>query len=215
MQSIIPQPATPDQRKKTQEYNRLSSLLLGHTDSTTSTTGCLRVLSTNTESPVVTKTTMSADLLQAFQIVTELGVNTVGKNLAVFAIDDITLTIEEPGWDLVLSWVLDNGDDSLKFFGGKFTGAVTCQFSRLSALISCSIPLGEIDISLLADQVRVTASDTLYFCEGKLFHRVSMLEPQTSQEGLIKRISVPQSSPFHQRWCSTAAECAGTSSFQS
>ena len=75
------------------------------------------------------KTTMSADLLQAFQIITKLRVDTVGENLRVLAIDDITLTIEEPGWDLVLGWVLDDGDDSLEFFGGKFTGAVECESS--------------------------------------------------------------------------------------
>jgi hypothetical protein len=67
---------------------------------------------------------MSTDLLQAFQIVTKLGVDTVGEDLRVFAIDDIALTIEEPGWDLVLGWVLDDGDDSLEFFGGELTGTV-------------------------------------------------------------------------------------------
>jgi len=68
---------------------------------------------------------MSTDLLQAFQIVTELGVDTVGENLRVLAIDDIALTIEEPGWDFVLRWVLDDGDNSLEFFGGEFTGTIT------------------------------------------------------------------------------------------
>ena len=67
----------------------------------------------------MTKTTMSADLLQALQIITELGVDTVGENLAVLAIDDIALTVEEPGWDLVLGRVLDDGDDSLELFGGQ------------------------------------------------------------------------------------------------
>lgn len=75
----------------------------------------------------MTKTTMSADLLQALQIITKLGVDTVGENLAVFAIDDIALTIEEPGGDLVLGWVLDDGDNSLEFFGGKFTSTVFYQ----------------------------------------------------------------------------------------
>jgi hypothetical protein len=74
----------------------------------------------------VTKTTMSADLLQAFQIIAELGIDTVGEDLRVLAIDDIALTIEEPGRDLVLSGVLDNGDDTFEFFGGKFTGSATC-----------------------------------------------------------------------------------------
>ena len=71
---------------------------------------------------------MSTDLLQALEIVTELGVNTVGENLGVLAIDDIALTIEEPSWDLVLGRVLDDGDDSLEFFGGKFTSAMKRQF---------------------------------------------------------------------------------------
>lgn len=67
---------------------------------------------------------MSTDLLQALQIITELGVDTVGEDLAVLAIDDIALTIEEPGWDLVLGGVLDDGDDALELFGGQLTGAV-------------------------------------------------------------------------------------------
>jgi hypothetical protein len=74
----------------------------------------------------VTKTTMSTDLLQALQIITKFGVDTVGENLGVLAIDDIALTIEEPGWDLVLGWVLDDGNNSLELFGGEFTSTVDC-----------------------------------------------------------------------------------------
>jgi hypothetical protein len=105
------------------------TLLLGHTDSSAATTGCLGVLSTNTEAPVVTETTVSADLLQALEIVTELAVDAVGEDLAVLAIDDVALPVEEPAGDLVcgvsernmklthpeqrtLEGVLDNGDDT-------------------------------------------------------------------------------------------------------
>lgn len=49
----------------------------------------------------MTETTVSADLLQALKVVTELAVDTVGKGLAVLAIDDIALPVEEPGGDLV------------------------------------------------------------------------------------------------------------------
>jgi hypothetical protein len=59
------------------------------------------VLTTDAEAPVVTETTVSADLLQALEIVTELAVDTVGEGLAVLAIDDIALPVEEPGGDLV------------------------------------------------------------------------------------------------------------------
>ncbi len=65
---------------------------------------------------------MSTDLLQALEIVTKFRVDTVSENLRVFTIDNIALTIEEPGWDLVLSRVLDDGDDSLEFFRSELTG---------------------------------------------------------------------------------------------
>lgn len=51
-----------------------SLLLLGHTHSATTTTSCLGVLTTDTQAPVVTQTAMRADLLQALQIVTQLGI---------------------------------------------------------------------------------------------------------------------------------------------
>jgi hypothetical protein len=82
----------------------------------------------------VTQTTMSTDLLQALKILTKLGVDAVGENLRVFAIHDIALTIEEPGWDLVLGGVLDDRDDSLEFFGGELTGTVSLQLVRAHML---------------------------------------------------------------------------------
>lgn len=66
---------------------------------------------------------MRADLLQPLQILTQLAVHTVGQDLAVFAIYDVALAIEEPAWDLILGWTLDDGDDAFEFFGGEFAGA--------------------------------------------------------------------------------------------
>ena len=77
------------------------TLLLGDTDGSAATSGGLGVLTTDTEAPVVTETTMSADLLQALKIVTELRGDTVGEDLTVLAIDDIALPVEEPAGDLV------------------------------------------------------------------------------------------------------------------
>lgn len=112
----------------------------------------------------MTETTVSTDLLQALKILTELGVDIVGENLAVLAIDNIALTIEEPGWDLVLGGVLDDGDDTLEFFGGEFTSAVHVSIpSRLCP--GLSIPLVQINICLLAHQVGVPAANTLYLGE--------------------------------------------------
>jgi hypothetical protein len=59
------------------------------------------VLTADTEAPVVAETTVGADLLQALEVVTELAVDAVGEHLAVLAVDDIALPVEEPAGDLV------------------------------------------------------------------------------------------------------------------
>jgi hypothetical protein len=184
---------------------RLATLLLGDTDGPAATTSGLGVLTADTEAPVVTETTVGADLLQALEIVTELGVDTVGENLAVLAIDNIALPVEEPAGNLVLGGVLDDGDDTLELFGRKLTGAVKRMSAFLSFLGSFNpvprvpniqiqlsgsfrqpsqsnpgkvclraanrgeegtVPLVEIDIGLLADQVGVPATDTLDLGQG-------------------------------------------------
>lgn len=100
----------------------LTTLLLGHTDGPATATGRLGVLTTHAETPVVAETTVSADLLQALQVVTQLRVDAVGQDLRVLAVHDVALPVEEPAGDLVLGRVLDDGDDSLELFGGEFTG---------------------------------------------------------------------------------------------
>ena len=113
-------PVHPDPNKA----SPLTTLLLGHTDRPAAATGGLGVLTTHTQAPVVTETTVGADLLQALQIITQLRVHAIGQDLRVFAIHNIALSVEEPRGDLVLGWALDDGDDSLELFGGEFTGAV-------------------------------------------------------------------------------------------
>ena len=129
-------------------YN-LTTLLLGNTNGTATTTGGLGVLTTHTEAPVVTETTVSTDLLETLQILTELGVDTVGQDLRVLAVDNVALSVEEPGGDLVLGRVLDDGDNSLQLFGGELTSALV-----------------QVNIGLLADQVGVTTTDTLDLGQG-------------------------------------------------
>jgi len=87
--------------------NNLTTLLLGHTDGPAAATGCLGVLAADTEAPVVTETAVSADLLQALQVLAELGVDTVGEDLRVLAVDNVALTVEEPLWCSLL--VPDSG----------------------------------------------------------------------------------------------------------
>lgn len=74
----------------------LTTLLLGDTDSPAATASGLGVLTTDTQAPVVSETTVSADLLEALEIVTELGVDTVGKDLGVLTVDNVALSVKEP-----------------------------------------------------------------------------------------------------------------------
>lgn len=109
-------------------------LFLGNTDSLSSSAGSLGVLTSDGDSPVMSQTTMQTDLLHALQILTELIVQTVGKDLTVLSGLDILLTIKEPFRDLVLKGVLDNGDDALKFFIAEFTGSVSNKSWSVVAL---------------------------------------------------------------------------------
>ena len=49
----------------------------------------------------MTETTVSADLLETLEIVTELGVDTVGEDLGVLTVNNVALPVKEPGRDLV------------------------------------------------------------------------------------------------------------------
>lgn len=73
------------------------------------------------------KATMGADLLQPLKIIAELGVDTVGKNLGVLAVDNVLLPVQEPSRDLELRRVLDNGNQPLELIRVEITGA-ECVF---------------------------------------------------------------------------------------
>lgn len=77
-------------------------------------TSGLGVLTTDSQAPRVTETTMDTDLLHALKVLTELVVQVVGEELGVAAILNVLLTIEEPVRDLVLTRVLHDGNDALK-----------------------------------------------------------------------------------------------------
>jgi hypothetical protein len=105
-------------------HSTYSLLLLGDTDDATTTTSGLGVLTTDTDAPVVTETTVSADLLETLQVLTELVVKTVGQELSVLAIDKVLLSVEEPLGDLVLGGVLHDGDKTLELFVGELTSSI-------------------------------------------------------------------------------------------
>ena len=87
---------------------------------------------------------MITDLLQTFKIITVLGVKDVRDNLRRLTIDNILLSVKEPRRNLVLSGVLENGDNTFQFFRRKLTSS-----------------LGQIDIGLLTGNVGETTTNTL------------------------------------------------------
>ena len=81
------------------------------------------MLSPDPQTPIMPQTSMRTDLLQALQILTQLAVHAVCQDLRILAIHNVTLAIEEPSGDFVLSRVLNNGNDTFEFLGGDFTGS--------------------------------------------------------------------------------------------
>jgi len=123
--------------------------LLGDTNSLTTATSRLGVLTTYAETPEVAETAVCPNLLQTLQIVTELRVDGVGEDLAVLAIDNVPLPVQEPCGDLELRRVLDNGDKPLKLVRVELTGTFV-----------------QVNIGLLANDVGVATTDTLDFGQG-------------------------------------------------
>ena len=80
------------------------SLLLGNTESLSSSSGGLGLLTLDLESPEVTETSMVAELLHALKILSEPGIDDVGVNLRVGSVLNASLSVQEPFWDVVLSW---------------------------------------------------------------------------------------------------------------
>ena len=70
----------------------------------------LGVLTSGTEAPVVTQTTVGPDLLESLKILTELVVKDVGHDLGGLTVLGVALPVEEPVRDLVLAGVLKRRD---------------------------------------------------------------------------------------------------------
>ncbi|RUO96728.1 hypothetical protein BC936DRAFT_141552 [Jimgerdemannia flammicorona] len=183
----------------------------------------------------MTETTVSADLLETLQVLTELIVETVRQDLRVLAIDDVLLPVEEPVGNLVLRWVLDDRHETLEFFGRSFGmeqtysigGRIRCSAARWKSRsndFNCPIhraarALGSrathpIDISLFDDQVRVPATHTLDVGQGEhdlgLAINVCVEETENVLElALVRndeRLGKRNNKVWATRWSITAAE---------
>lgn len=104
------------------------------------------MLAPDPQSPVVPQTPVRTNLLQTLQILTQLAVHAVGQHLAVLAIHNVALTIEKPRGDFVLGRILNDSDDSLKFFRSNFTSSKSYQDPNqrcLAYVVLCALMLVE------------------------------------------------------------------------
>jgi hypothetical protein len=71
----------------------------------------------------VSKTSVGSDLLQSFQVLSELGVNTVGNELRPVALTNISLSVEEPLGDVVVSGLGKNVVDLINVLFFQLTSS--------------------------------------------------------------------------------------------
>ena len=59
-------------------------------------------MTSNLNSPEMSETSVSSDLLQSLEILSELGVEGIGDELGPCSVSDISLSVEEPFGDVVI-----------------------------------------------------------------------------------------------------------------
>lgn len=84
-----------------------------HTESLSASAGGLGSLTSNSDAPEMSKTSVVLGLSQSLEILSEHGIQVVGNELGVLAVSWVLLSIEEPLGDVVLSWSSNNIVDSL------------------------------------------------------------------------------------------------------
>jgi hypothetical protein len=109
---------------------------------------------------------MRPNLLQPFQILTKLALHAVCQYLGILAIDNVPLSVQEPRRDFVLSWILDDRDDSFEFFRCDLTSATKSQHVGSPSYSYLKAPFVQVHISLLANQIGVASSNTLDLRQG-------------------------------------------------
>ena len=78
------------------------SLLLGNTESLSSTAGRLGLLTSDLDAKVMAETSVLTGLLHALQIFSESSVYHIGNQLTVGAVFNATLSVQEPFRNAVL-----------------------------------------------------------------------------------------------------------------
>ena len=95
-------PSRVPEKSREKQKTLLHSLLLGNTESLSSSSSGLSFLTSNLESPEMTETSVVANLLHALQILSESGIDHVGVELRVGSVFNAPLSVQEPFWNSVV-----------------------------------------------------------------------------------------------------------------
>ena len=107
---------------RTNRRHKARSLLLsGNTECLTTSTCGLCSLTSDSKSPVMSKTSVMLGFSHSFEILSEGGIHMIWNQLRVSSVLWILLSIQEPSWDVVFSWSWEDVVDSLDLFLGHFT----------------------------------------------------------------------------------------------
>ena len=100
-----------------------SFLLSFDTDGSSSTSGSFSVLTSDSESPFVSKTTVGSHLEKSFNIFSEFGFEDVGSHLEILSLFVITDSVKEPSGDTVSFRVVDDVGNSIALLFRKLTSS--------------------------------------------------------------------------------------------
>ena len=103
------------------KHKQDSSLLSGNTESLSASAGGLGSLTSNLESPVVSKTSMVLGLSHSLKILSHSGIHLIGDLMHPGTSLWVLLSVEEPLWDVILDGSGKDIIDSVDFFLGDFT----------------------------------------------------------------------------------------------
>jgi hypothetical protein len=119
------------------------------TDCLSSSTSGLGVLASDFEAPFVSDTLVASDLVQSFDVFSELSLQNVRSHLEVLSLLVVFLSVEEPSGDAVSLWVADDVGDTVALGFSHFAGS---EFG--------------VDSEDFADKETESPSDTLDLIEG-------------------------------------------------
>jgi hypothetical protein len=101
-------------------------LLLGNTEGSSSSAGGESSLPSDLEAPVVSESSVVLDLLELLEVLSELGVDSIGDQLRVGPVLGVSLSVQEPVGDSVLGRsgedVVDGLDLGLLDLSGSLVG---------------------------------------------------------------------------------------------